>query len=355
MLGRSLLALLVVGSFALHAADESRLSFKPELQRGDIHKPQGLWPLLGASMGVMDSGENVRTGGVPMHVKVMGSYYFDETPWVADAGIGLHNEFLTQSGGGNDTIQSLYTEVAARYQFTNKWQLGAIWNTLVDNPDRYKSNTENLASFIGVQALKEFTWEEKYLVRAGGRVMTDVGLNGESINTIMGELQVSFGDSQKAPVAEVKPAPVIRSEPVAPHLARQAMQTYQLEPGPVNFESDSTKLVANSQQYLRRLARALADNRHLFDRIEVIGHADQRGTTPYNKKLSENRAKTIANTLMASGINKSQIKTIGRGKSEPLTQAMSSSALARNRRVQVEFIGVRNQAALKNIIDSVNR
>ncbi|MBX3020570.1 MAG: OmpA family protein [Bdellovibrionales bacterium] len=351
MLVRTLISLLFTASFSLHA-NESRLALKPEVQRGDIRNPQGLWPLLGASMGLMDSGANVRSGGVPMHLKVIGSYYFDGTPWIADAGLGLHNEFLTQDGGGNDLIQSLYTEVAARYQFTNKWQLGAIWNTLVDNPDRYKSNTENLASFIGVQALKEFTWDEKYLVRAGGRVMTDVGIGGESINTIMGEVQVSFGDSQKV---AVQPAPVIKSEPIAPHLARQAVQTFQIDPGPVNFESDSTRLVNTSQQYLRRLARALADNRQLFDRVEVIGHADQRGPHPYNKKLSENRAQTIANSLLAAGINKSQIRTVGKGKSELLTQSTSPTALARNRRVQLEFHGVKNQTALKNVIDSVSR
>ncbi|NJL25719.1 MAG: hypothetical protein HC902_11455 [Calothrix sp. SM1_5_4] len=134
--------------------------------------------MLGVGLGLTDDGNSARTGGVPTHVKVLGTYYFETTPWVADAGIGLHNEFLTQKGRGSDTIQSLYTELAARYQFTNRWQLGAIWNTLVDNPDRYRSNTNNLASFVGVQVLKEFTWGEQYLVRAGGRATTDVGISG---------------------------------------------------------------------------------------------------------------------------------------------------------------------------------
>lgn len=353
MLSRIVLSLLTVGSLSALAAETSRLQLSPEVQRGDIYKPQGFWPLLGAGLGVMDSGDKVRSGGIPSHIKVLGSYYFDGTPWITDAGIGLHNQILTQDGGGSDTIQSLYTELAARYQFTNRWQLGAIWNTLVDNPDRYHSNTENLASFVGVQVLKEFTWNDQYLVRAGGRAMTDVGISGETISTIMGELQVSFGGSAKPTVVETKPIP--RPEPIAPHLARQAVQTFMLEPGPVHFESDSTKLVNSSQQYLRRLARALADNRQLFDRIEIVGHADQRGTHPYNKKLSMNRAKTIANSLIAAGINKSQVEPIGKGKSELLTHSMSPIALARNRRVELQFIGVKNQAALKNIIDSVKR
>lgn len=356
--GACVLSWLLVSSAGLFAAENSLLSLKPEIQRGDIYKPQGLWPLLGAGVGIMDTGDKARTGGVPTHVKILGSYYFEGAPIVADAGLGLHNEFLTQDGGGNDTITSLYTELGARYQLTNRWQVGAIWNTLLDNPRRYHSNNDNLASFMGAQMLKEFTYNDKYLVRAGGRAMTSIGLHGETINTVMGELEFSFGGGGQATAeAPAKPAPLVESAGVAiaPHLAAHAMQSFQLDPGPVHFESDSTKLVGASRQYLNRLARALAANRELFERVNVIGHTDQRGTTAYNFRLSDNRAKSIANSLMAAGINKSQISTVGKGKSELLTASFSPAALARNRRVELQFEGVKNQSALKNVIDSVKR
>jgi outer membrane protein OmpA-like peptidoglycan-associated protein len=350
----ALLSWLAITSAALYAADESVLAFKPEIQRGDIYKPQGLWPLLGVGAGVMDTGNNARTGGVPMHVKVLGSYYFEGAPWVADAGVGLHNEFLTQDGGGSDTITSLYTELAARYEMTNRWQVGAIWNTLVDNPHRYHSNNDNLASFMGAQVLKEFTYQDRYLVRAGGRAMTSIGLRGESINTLMGEIEVSFGNSRKVAEKPVENAtPVVEAAAVAPHLATHAMQTFQLDPGPVHFESDSTKLVGASQRYMTRLAHALAANHELFQKVGVVGHTDQRGTSAYNVRLSENRATAVANTLISAGVNKGQIHTIPKGKSELLSTSMAPAALARNRRVELEFEGVKNQAALKNVIDSV--
>lgn len=350
---QSLISIFLLGCLsAAFAAEESVLSLKNDFsRRGDIHKPQGFWPLLGVGLGVMDSNEQVRTGGVTNHVKILGSYYFDQTPWVADAGIGLHSEFLTQKGGGSDTIHSLYTEFAARYQLTNKWQLGVIWNTLVDNPDRYKSNTENLASFVGLQAMKEFVWSDEYLVRAGGRAMTDVGIGRETVDTVMAELQVSFGRGKSAPV--VKQAP---PTPIAPHLATRAVETYVFEdPGPVHFESDSTKLVPTSQSYFRRLARALASNRHLFDKVEVVGHADQRGPEEYNRKLSVRRAQTVTNLLATAGVNVNQLQPEGRGESELLTTSLAPQALQRNRRVQLQFHGVKNHQALKNIIDSVKR
>jgi len=339
--------------FTAFAQQNNVLSLKPEIQRGDLRNPQGIWPFLGVGLGIMDHNNNVRTGGVPSHLKILGSYYFETAPWIADLGAGVHNQFLTQKGSDADTIQSLYTELAARYKFTNRWQLGAIWNTLVDNPDRYKSNTNNLASFIGLQVMKEFTWSEDYLVRAGGRAMTDVGISGETIDTVMAEIQVSFGPTARAP--QVIRVEETRPQPIAPHLARRAIQTFEIDPDAVNFETDSTKLVSSSQQYLRRLARALAANRHLFDRVEVVGHADQRGTEEYNHRLSQRRARAIADTLISSGINRNQLVTEGRGKRELVSSSMSPSALLRNRRVELQFQGVKNQEALKNIIDSVRR
>ena len=342
---------MMLASISVFAAENANvLAFQPESQRGDIYRPQGLWPLLGVGMGAMDSGGSTRTGGLPGHLKILGSYYFDNIPFVADAGIGMHNEFLTEKGAGSDTIQSLYTELAGRYEFTNRWQLGAIWNTLVDNPDRYRSNTENLPSFLGVQALREFAWNDEYLVRAGGRAMTSVGLNGGSVNMIMAELEVSFGPGH-AKVAEEPPAPT----PIAPHLAKQAIQTFDLDPKLVHFDTASTSLVHGSDQYFKRLARVLANNHHLFDRVEVVGHADQRGTNQYNEKLSGRRAMAMSQRLIAAGVKSSKIVTEGRGELDLLSRSMKPSALLLNRRVQLQFHGVKNQAALQSIIQAVAR
>jgi len=354
LIKHSLVYLLVSFSIGAVAAETSVLSLKQDIQKGDLQNPQGLWPFLGIGAGVTDSQSDIRTGGIPLHLKVLGSYYFDK-PFVVDLGLGLHNHFLTQKGERDDTIQSLYTELAGRYELTNRWQLGAIWNTLVDNPDRYQSNTDNLASFMGVQVLKEFSWNDEYLVRAGGRAMTDIGISGGTIDTFMAELEVSFGGPSNAR-AELEPVKIQSDEEpqaVAPHLATRAIQTYVIDPKPVNFETDSTTLVSTSKVYLRRLARALATNRHLFDRIQVVGHADQRGPDNYNNKLSARRARAIADSLIASGISRAQIETDARGESEPLAQSLAPGALMRNRRAQIEFYGVQNQAALKNIIDSV--
>lgn len=361
MFSKCVAALLLMTSLAATAQDDvNRLALKPEIQRGDISNPKGLWPLIGFGLGATDRGDTVRTGGFPMHIKVLGSYYFEQAPWIADLGLGFHNQVLTEDGRGaqaqdDSTIQAMYTEIAARYKFGNRWSAGPLWNTLVDNADRYRSNTDNLASFIGVQVLKEFTWQNNYLVRTGVRATTDVGISSTTVDTIMGEIQVSFGNSAPAEVAEAPapPPPPVEPAPIAPHLAKRAVQVFTLDPGPVNFDTDSTRLISASDTYLKRLARALALNRELFDRVEVVGHADQRGTDQYNLKLSQRRANAISDKLVAAGVNRNQIKGVGRGRRELLSTSMNPTALLRNRRVELEFQGVKNREALKNVIDSV--
>ncbi len=343
----ALTVLLTFSGFAQAQDNRSALTLSPDVQRGSIYEPKGFWPLIGAGIGTMENSET-RTGGMPGHIKVLGSYYFDQAPFVTDAGLGLHTHFLTQDGRDSDSIQSLYTELAGRYQLTNRWQLGALWNTLVDNPDRYRSNTDNLASFVGAQALREFTWREEYLVRLGGRAMTSVGLSGGSVNTFMAELQVSFGSNQPQAIAqEEAPRP-------ATHLAERAMKTYDLDPRLVHFPTDSTALLPNSDAYFKRLARVLAANHDLFARVEVIGHADQRGPAAYNDRLSTQRAVVVSKRLAAAGVRSTQIKVDGRGESELLSDSMTPSALLKNRRVQLQFHGVKNQAALQSLIDSVS-
>src|SRR6185436_17765065 len=113
----------------------------------------------------------------------------------------------------------------------------------------------------------------------------------------------------------------------------QAVRTFNLDPKHLHFNSDSTHLAKQSQAYVNRLAKALANNHQLFDRVEVIGHADQRGTNPYNDKVSQRRAKAISEKLIAAGVTTKQIKVEGRGKKELLTHSMKPSALQLNRRV----------------------
>jgi outer membrane protein OmpA-like peptidoglycan-associated protein len=71
-------------------------------------------------------------------------------------------------------------------------------------------------------------------------------------------------------------------------------------------------------------------------RFEINGHTDSTGSEGLNQVLSENRAKAVADYLLAQGVPREQIAVVqGFGKSQPL----DPNNLAKNRRVEVQIVG----------------
>lgn len=75
-------------------------------------------------------------------------------------------------------------------------------------------------------------------------------------------------------------------------------------------------------------------NKYPNTNIEVQGHTDSRGTDEYNMGLSERRASTVANYLIANGIASGRITTKGFGESAPAYTNDTQEGMAQNRRVE---------------------
>jgi outer membrane protein OmpA-like peptidoglycan-associated protein len=74
--------------------------------------------------------------------------------------------------------------------------------------------------------------------------------------------------------------------------------------------------------------------------MTVIGHADQRGTSDDNLKLSRLRAQAVVDYLVSQGINAERLASKAVGSDEPLTQDTSEAAYALNRRTEFVFYGL---------------
>ena len=86
--------------------------------------------------------------------------------------------------------------------------------------------------------------------------------------------------------------------------------------------------------------RALA--REMLQRapyVEVVGHTDDIGDDAYNQELSEQRANTIADYLISTGVNSNLIVTRGMGELEPITSNATPEGRTENRRVEVFVLG----------------
>jgi outer membrane protein OmpA-like peptidoglycan-associated protein len=72
--------------------------------------------------------------------------------------------------------------------------------------------------------------------------------------------------------------------------------------------------------------------------ITVSGYTDNVGEEEYNKTLSENRAKTVAEFLTHSGISPSRISYSGYGSDNPVSAGNSEEGRSLNRRVEIKLI-----------------
>lgn len=68
--------------------------------------------------------------------------------------------------------------------------------------------------------------------------------------------------------------------------------------------------------------------------VQIIGHADQTGTTTLNDSLSMSRAETVRTLLQQNGITGSFIGVVGRGARDPIIDVPGKSE-EKNRRVEV--------------------
>ncbi|MEN8817075.1 MAG: OmpA family protein [Nonlabens sp.] len=102
----------------------------------------------------------------------------------------------------------------------------------------------------------------------------------------------------------------------------------------IQFDFDKATLIEKTTEELDELATYLHKNPER--KIQINGHTDYLGKTAYNQKLSEERAKSVADYLILKGIPKKRIISKGYGESQPIDPNEPEDAQAKNRRV--EFI-----------------
>jgi peptidoglycan-associated lipoprotein len=69
-------------------------------------------------------------------------------------------------------------------------------------------------------------------------------------------------------------------------------------------------------------------------KVQLEGHADERGSTEYNLALGDRRAQSVKKFLTDYGIGADKITTISYGKERPAAQGHNEAAWSKNRRVE---------------------
>lgn len=104
------------------------------------------------------------------------------------------------------------------------------------------------------------------------------------------------------------------------------------------FETDSYALKPESKTELEELVGYL--NKNAGMKIEIGGHTDNVGSETHNQELSENRAKSVYEYLIAEGIDKGRLKFKGYGLSKPIDTNDTEEGRANNRRTEFTIVGL---------------
>lgn len=100
------------------------------------------------------------------------------------------------------------------------------------------------------------------------------------------------------------------------------------------FDFDKATLKPESKPALDAIAQYLKD--HADKSFYVVGHTDSKGTFSYNKKLSSDRAQTVADTLMQNNdIDSARLQPHGVGPLVPVFSNVSNAGRDKNRRVEL--------------------
>ena len=101
----------------------------------------------------------------------------------------------------------------------------------------------------------------------------------------------------------------------------------------VNFNTASHILTLNAKRVLTEVSNTLKN--YPDTTVSVVAHTDDQGTVEYNQRLSERRAASVVNFLVANQIERSRLVQSAHGETKPIAANSSTAGRAKNRRVEL--------------------
>jgi outer membrane protein OmpA-like peptidoglycan-associated protein len=155
--------------------------------------------------------------------------------------------------------------------------------------------------------------------RAGGALI------GAAAGAVAGGLVGNYLDKQAEELAAIPGADVTRKDD-------SLLVNLQ---GGILYDSNSAMLSPGGADRIRTLARTVQS--YPKERIIVKGHTDSQGDERSNQRLSEDRADSVRNLLVAEGVMPSRVTAVGLGASMPVATNSTAEGRQQNRRVEIEL------------------
>lgn len=101
----------------------------------------------------------------------------------------------------------------------------------------------------------------------------------------------------------------------------------------VHFATGKADILPESRPLIDEIAKMLTKRSNL--RVGVEGHTDSVGTAAANKALSEARARSVVDAIVATGISRNRLDAVGWGQDKPVADNRTDDGRAKNRRVEI--------------------
>jgi outer membrane protein OmpA-like peptidoglycan-associated protein len=106
-------------------------------------------------------------------------------------------------------------------------------------------------------------------------------------------------------------------------------------PSNITFDTDQSDVKSSFYEVLNSVALVFKE----YDKtiIDVTGHTDSDGSDTYNFQLSERRAASVANYLVAQKLKPERFQVLGAGESRPVASNNTEDGKSLNRRVEIRI------------------
>lgn len=144
---------------------------------------------------------------------------------------------------------------------------------------------------------------------------------------------VEFQGKTTLAIAGNAPAPPPPTPPPRVEVRENKIEIHEK----IQFDYDKATIKPASFDLMNEIASVISKNPQI-KRIRIEGHASSEGSAAHNKKLSDDRAKSVMKYLTEHGIGAQMLSAVGYGIEKPLADNSTEEGREKNRRVEFTIL-----------------